>query len=175
MDGVSMQRLLDRITLVEGCPVVDLSGSPGGAGDWVSLEKWRRCVVVLAASVGTTGQEPTITLQQAKTAAGGTPKALNPTAGFVHKTASTDLSSTPTWTVVAPSGSNTFTVASSAAKDKLWAIEVQDSDLDVANGYYFLQASVADVGANAQLGYLLYILGDARYPSAPGSEVTAIS
>jgi hypothetical protein len=37
-------------------------------------------------------------------------------------------------------------------------IDVHATDLDIANGYDCIRASVGDVGTNAQLGCMLYML-----------------
>ncbi len=46
---------------------------------------------------------------------------------------------------------------------------------DRANGFCFVNATVADIGANAQLGVLLYLLSEPRYPAAPENMLTAIA
>jgi hypothetical protein len=46
-------------------------------------------------------------------------------------------------------------------------IDVAAEDLDIANGFDCLKAAVADVGGNAQLGTLLYLLHDPRFATAP--------
>jgi len=166
--------LVEEMQFVEGFPVVDLSTGANN-GDWVSMANYKHLAIVFAASVGTAGQDPTITLNQATSAAGAGSKALSVITAGYHKTATTDLSGTAAFTKATQAAGNTFTVASSANKDKLWVVEIDADMLDTDNGFSFVQAAVADVGANAQLGYLLYILSQPRYPAAAANMVSAIA
>jgi len=62
---------------------------------------------------------------------------------------------------------NTYTDATSAEQAAMWWVEFQQSDLDVANGYDCVRASIGDVGTNSQIGCLLYFGADPIYPAAP--------
>lgn len=166
-------RLLENLNLVELFPVVDLN-TAGATGDWINLAQYKRAAIIFAASVGNSGEAPTVTVLQAKDTAGTGSKALNFTT-FYTKTAATDLTGTPNWTKNTQASANTMTVASSGNKDKLWAVEFHAEELDDANGFTFLSVTIADVGSNAQLGYGLVLLGDPRFPCAPESMLTAIS
>lgn len=163
---------LERINIVEGFPIVDLSTAANN-GDYVSLKNYRRCLIVLAASAGASGEPPTVTLQQAQDVSGTAVKNLTVVTSFYTKAAATDLTGTGTWTKVTQAAANTFTRVTGTL-DKLWAAEVRDDQLDANNGFDCLRATVADVGGTAQLGYLFYILLDPRYPDAPENQLSAI-
>jgi|ERR1051326_6287447 hypothetical protein len=162
-------RLLENLNLIEGFPVVDTNG--GKTGDWVSLQNYKRCVIIFAAGAGT--GDSVVTLAQAKDAAGTGSKALTFTT-FYSKAATTDLTATANWTKTTQTAAATATIASWAAKSKLCAIEVHAEELDFANQFYFLNAAISGASA-ATLGYVLYLMGEARYPCAPESMLTAIS
>ena len=52
------------VDIVEGWPPVDLQDG-NNTGDWVSLKNAERVAVVFVSGIGTNGQDPTLTLQQA--------------------------------------------------------------------------------------------------------------
>jgi hypothetical protein len=169
----AMTRLLERLQLVEGFPAVDLQ-SGNHTGDWVSLVKYGRVIVLFTSGVGTNGDDPTLTIEQAKDVAGTSPKSLTFTRAY-KKQAATNLASTGTWTEVTQAAANTYTNTDAAEQSALWAVEFSADELDVNNGYTALRATVADVGSNAQPGYLLYILGDPRFPAGPDAQQSAIA
>ena len=49
-----------------------------------------------------------------------------------------------------------------------------DLDGDKTNGFTCVQANVADVGSTAQLGCLLYVLGEARQADTPVLNPSAL-
>jgi len=165
--------LLERVNIVEGFPPVDLSTAANN-GDWISLKNYRSVVVLFHSGVGTNGQDPTLTIEQAKDVSGTGVKALNFTTIY-RKQAATDLSGTAKWTKTTQAAANTYTNTDAAEQSALWAVEFSAADLDVANGFDCIRATVADVGANAQPGSLHYILADPRYASAPEDMASAIA
>lgn len=141
----------------------DLSAS-AHPGAWVEVSTSARCAILFLAAAGAAGQDPTITVQQATSPNGTNAKALTFTR-IDHK-AATALSSVSQFTTVAQVAGNTFT-ATHGALQKLWVIDIDVSTMDGENGFHWLQASVADTGATAQLGGVLYIPHDLRnVPSA---------
>jgi len=147
--------------IVEGWPIVDLQ-TGANTGDAVCMKLWNHVAIVFASNVGTGGDDPTLTVAQATTADFGTQKALTFT-DIYRKQAATDLSGTGTFTHTTQTAAGTYTNATSAEEDLIWVVEFDAQDLDVDGGYIFLRATVADVGNNAQLGYLFYILSQPRY------------
>jgi hypothetical protein len=150
--------------IIEGWPIVDLQ-TGANTGDSVSLKNWHGCAVVFVSSVGTAADDPTLTLEQSTVVAAGDAKALNFTVIY-RKQAATDLSSTGTWTRTTQTASNTYTNATSAEQDLIWVVDVRVDEMDAANGFDCIRATVADVGGNAQLGYLFYIPYGPRYAQA---------
>lgn len=167
------KELLAGLQIAEGFIPVDMSAAAND-GDWVSLENFRSCLVVLYKAVGTAGQDPTLTIEQATSAAGGGAKALNFTR--VHsKQAATNLQGTGQFTKVEQAAANTYTHTDGAEQAALWVVEIQSDDLDKANDFKFIRGRVADVGAAAQLGSLLYILGNPRYETAPENAPSVLA
>lgn len=150
--------------VVEGWVPVDLQDG-ANTGDYVSLANYHNCAVIFHSGVGTAADDPTITLQQATTVGGGSVKALTFTVIY-RKEAATDLSGTGQYTRTTQAAAATYTNATSAELDCIWIIDFDSSDLDADGGFDCLRATVADVGGNAQLGDLKYILYNPRDPQS---------
>ena len=118
-----------------------------------------RLVCVLYKAAGTAGDNPVVTLQQATTNTGTGAKALTFTRA---RTKIGPIASTPQWTIATQAQANTYT-PTSAASQALIAVEVQATDLDLGNGFGYVQLSVPDTGTNAQLGAAFYIAYGLRY------------
>lgn len=168
-----MPLFLEHNQLVEGWPIVDLK-TGANTGDWVSLKNYHHVAIVFFSAVGTAGDDPTLTVLQASDVAGTGSKALTFTTIY-RKQAATSLASTGTWTATTQSAANTYTNDTSAEQDLIWVVEFDADQLDVDNGFNCVSATVADIGNNAQLGYLLYILSEPRYPASPANMLTAIA
>ena len=144
------------------------------AGDFVSLKNAEGCLVVFFKGVGTAADDPVLELQQATTVAGGSVKDLN---GFIdiYKKQGALLSAVGSWTKVSQTADEDFTGdATSAEEQGLYAAYIPANILDVDNGFDCLQVNCKDVGNNAQLGCILYILIGLRYPDAPANLPSAI-
>lgn len=160
---------MNNINFVEGhdvcqgfLPVAMNSGANNG--DWVSLKNYRRMAIVFFKAVGTNGDDPTITLLQATDVSGTGSKAL--TINRVDKKqAATNLLAVgqyTTSTAASPAthdtfSTNTWTNSDLAEQAAIVIVDVADTDLDIANSFDCIQANIADVGTNAQLGCVLYI------------------
>lgn len=151
----------ERNNIVPAFGPVDLSAA-ANTGDRVSLENYNRCTIVFISMAGTAGDDPELTLLQADAATSGNTKAVN--FEVIHsKQAATSLNAVGSYTRIAQAAANTYTNATSAEQVALWVVDITSDDLDGANGYKFIQASVADVGTNGQLGACFYILSEPRY------------
>ena len=129
-------------------------------GQWVSMKIASRVVCVLFKSAGTVGDDPVITLKQATSNAGAGAKALTFTRA---RTKIGAIASTPQWTIATQTAANTYT-PTSAASPAVIAVEIQQTDLDLNNGFNFVQVSIPDIGTNPQLGSAFYIAYGIRYP-----------
>ncbi len=130
-------------------------------GDWVSMENFKRLAIIFFKGAGTAGDDPTITVTQATDAAGTGSKALN--FQRVARKQGADLFAIGQFTTTAPAAGNTFTNDTLAETQAIIVIDIDANELDVNNGFKFVQATVSDVGTNAQMGALLYIPYWPRY------------
>ena len=131
-------------------------------GQWIAMKHINRLVCVLLKGAGTAGDNPVITLQQATSNAGAGAKALTFTRA---RTKIGAIASTPQWTIATQAAANTYT-PTSAASQAVIAVEIQANDLDLANGFNFVQLSIPDTGTNPQLGAAFYIAYGIRYPQS---------
>jgi hypothetical protein len=148
--------ILEQLQIVSG--FVPLALTTARVGDVVSMKNYRRCLVLFFKAAGTAGDDPTITLLQGTDVAFGTNKALPFTEILTKQGA--DLTAIGQCTKVTQAAGNTYTDATSAEVQAIWAIEIKAEDLDIANDYDCIRASIGDVGTNAQLGCMLYLLAD---------------
>ena len=155
-----MSLLVESAQLVAGLVPVDLQ-TGANDGDWVSLKNYNHIAVVFFKAVGTAGDAPTLTLEQATDVAGAGAKALNFTDVYTKQAAA--LTSVGQFTKVTQASANTYTDATSAELQALWVVEFNGVDLDVANGFDCVRGRVADIGGNAQLGCMIYVLSEARH------------
>lgn len=146
---------------------VDMT-TAANSGQWVSLADYQKCVAVLFAAAGTSGDDPVISVNQAKDNTGTGSKGLSFTR--VRQKAGTTLPGVDT--IVTQSAAANYTVTGTAAQKKIVAIEINGTDLDVANSFTHVQVSVAKTGSS-QLGSAFYVMLAARHPqSVPGSALT---
>lgn len=154
--------LMEVLDIIGGFVPIDMEAGANN-GLWVDMRYIQRVACVLFKAAGTIGDDPVFTMKQALTNSGGTPKALN----FTHyRTKIGAISSTGQFTLVTQASGATAT-PTSAASQAIIVVEFQASDLDVNNGYQFLQMSIPDTGsAGAQLGCGFYIAGGLRFAQA---------
>lgn len=154
-----MARLTEEFQFAAGFVPSDLAAA-AQSGDWVSLKNYDHLAIVLFKAAGAVGEIPTITVQQAQDVAGTGAKALNFTR--IDRKDNADLFTVGQFTKVTQAAGNTY--APAAGNTQLLAvIEIEAQDLDKANGFDCVRATLNDVGATAQLGALLYILSGSRY------------
>jgi hypothetical protein len=167
--------ILERFQIVEGFPAVNLATAANN-GDYVSLKHAARVAVVFTSGIGTAGEDPVLTIQQASDVSGTGAKALNiPTASAFKKQAATSLAAVAAWSSASGDVStNTLTNATSAEESALWVVEFTADELDVDNGFDCIRATVADVGTGAQTGYLFYLL-ELKEQAAPTLAVNCIA
>lgn len=146
------------------CAPVDLTVASNDAttGDRLRMIG-HRCLILVYKTAGTAGDDPTITIQQADAATGGTAKALN-FSTIYRKESTTSIQSVGTWTKTTQAAASTYTNLTSAESYLLWAIEIKAEDLDSDGGFKFIQATIADAGGTTgQYGGILAIFGNLRF------------
>lgn len=154
--------------------VIPLDLQTARTGDYVSLKNCEGALVVFFKGAGTAGDDPTIEIQQATTVAGGGAKDLD---GFevLYKKEGT-LTAVTSWTAVSQTADEDFVgSATSAESEGLYCAWVPAVLLDGENGFDCIQVNTKDVGTNAQLGCVLYILCGLRHHSNPDGLLSAIT
>ena len=164
-----MSRIIDTCQIVSGFVPVDLQAA-ANTGDVVSLKNYNRLTVIFFKAIGTAGDDPVLTFEQGTDVAFGTNKALATIDEYWSKQGAL-LTAVGTFTRVSQTAGSTVTLdATSAEEQGLYVFEINASDLDVANSYDCVRVTVADVGGNAQLGCMLYVLSGPRYAGATMSS-----
>lgn len=160
----ALGRLFDIST---GIAPVDLS-SAAATGKRIHLKAGTGCTIVLFKGAGTAGDDPTVTLKQHTAASSGTTSNLAIIDHYYLKNATT-LAGSETWTKKTQAAAATIAdpggAGTSAESQQIVAISVNASQL--ADGYGWISLDVADVGTNAQLGAVLYLLHDLTVQRTP--------
>ena len=151
--------LLEACDIIPAFVPIDLAAGANN-GQWVNMKYVSKLLAVLfKAAAGSGVEHPVFTLQQATSNAGAGAKALNFTRA---RTKIGAIASTPAWTIATQAAASTYTPTSSTSQ-ALIAVEINQTDLDMANGFNFVQLSIPDVGVTAQIGCAFYIAAGLRY------------
>ena len=167
-----------NVSILEQCQIVSgfapINIGTARTGDVVCMKNYRRCLVLFHKGIGAQGDDPTITVLQGTDIAFGTTKALNFTTVYV-KQDPTSLGDVAQWTKVTQSAGNTYTDDTSGEQAAMWAIDFKAEDLDIANGYDCIRASIGDAGTTTQIAALEYVLYDPIQMMAPENMLGAIT
>ncbi|MBI3406943.1 MAG: hypothetical protein HY040_01120 [Planctomycetes bacterium] len=132
-------------------------------GDWVNLRDFNHLSIIFYKGAGTSGDNCTVTLQQAQDNAGTGAKALSFTE--IWRKQASDVQTVGQFTKTTQSAANTFT-NTNAVDQAIWVLEIDADMLDVDGGFKYVRLTLNDVGSNAQLGCVLYALSQPRYAEA---------
>lgn len=134
-------------------------------GDWADITKFRAIAVVVFIAGGTAGQDPTITLKQARSSTGTGSKDLN--FERIWEKNGSALSSVSDFTLVEQDADEDYTDDDLAENQNIIGIHVNQNMVD--NGFTHIRVEIPDVGTGAQIGCALYIGVDPirSYPDAP--------
>ena len=154
--------------IVAGIIPVDLT-TAANPGDWVSMAKHKRLTVVVFTAIGTAGQDPVITINEATNNAEGGTQVLACLTDVWEKIGATAIGAITNWTRTTQAAGSTYTNAAGAAEGEYLLVFDIFAD-QLSDGYDYIAVDVADVGANAQLGCMLYILSEPRYGQDTGQD-----
>jgi len=158
-----------------GAAPVDLS-SAAATGKRVSLKDATGVTILVLKGAGTAGDDPTVTLKQHTASSGGTTSNLAVIDHYYLKSATT-LAGTETWSRVTQSAAATIAdpggAGTSAESQQILAIEVRAEQL--SDGYSYVSLDVGDVGTNAQLGGVLYLLHGLEVKRKPANMRAPLS
>lgn len=141
-----------------GAAPVDLSVA-ATTGKRINMSGADSCDVVIIKAAGTAADDPAVTLRASTAASGGTTADLATISTYYLKDGAT-LAGTETWAVKTQSAAATITdpggAGTSAEHQQICVIHVEATDMPAGKPY--LSLNIADVGSNAQIGAVLYIL-----------------
>ena len=159
--------------VVLALPVQDLAAGTGVKnGPWVGMAQYDSLTVLYNKSdAGTSGQDPTIKLQQATAAGGGGSKDLNAGQWYIAQHAT-----------VASIG-DTFAADGTAGEFEddgetacIARIEVTADQLDTANNYAYVRLHSTDSGSTAgKLASAIFVLRAARYAQAVADQPSVLT
>ena len=170
--GIALGRLFD---LVSAWAPLDLQTARDG--DYVSLKHAQHVTVLVTKGVGTDGDDPSISFQQAVEVAGTSVKDLAVIDEYWEKEAATDLTGTGVWTRVTQTASATVAPGDPSAQSAamyVFEIDADELDLDAATPFDCIRVRIADTGAAAQLGTAIYILSGLRNQTSPQNQPNSI-
>ncbi|OXS35386.1 hypothetical protein [Streptomyces sp. XY006] len=172
---MAMEALGRSFDVSIGAAPVDLS-TAAVTGKRVSLRNAGGCTILVVKGAGTAGDDPTLTLKQHTASSAGTTANLAIIDHYYLKTEAT-LDGDEQWTKVTQSAAATIAdpggAGTSAESQQIIAIEVDARSL--SDGYDYISLDVADVGTNAQLGAVLYLLRDLTTSRAPEKLIAPLS
>lgn len=159
--SISLNGRLDEQVFTKVAAAGLLLTSTLGDTAYVSLKNYRKIQIVISIADGTTVTGTAVTLKQATAVAGTAEKAL----AFTRMLSSVDY---PTVALAETAvTSSTFTTQTTNSKDSLYIIDVDSSELDVANGFDCIRVDATGHAATASRGcVVLYNLYGARYSAA---------
>lgn len=153
----------DSYDLSLGLAPVDLSAA-ASTGKRLSMQEVNSVDIIVIKGAGTAADDPVLTLKQHTAATAGTTSNLAVITEYWLKNEAT-LDGDETWTRVTQTASATITdpggAGTSAESQQIIAIKVRADQLTDGNTHISLD--IADVGINAQLGAVLYILDPADH------------
>lgn len=160
--------LPDVADLVVGAVPVDLQTAAVN-GLWFNMANCNGLNAILIAAIGTAGDDPVISLEQATSSAGAGAKALTLRRVDYKVGATGFTSATDIWQRVStidrdnPAASYDTDGINGAENALLLNVFILATDLDINNGFKFVRLNCADVGGNAQLGCIIYIPSQRHY------------
>jgi len=153
--------MVDKGKLVTGWAPAALTNATGP--DWVSIKGYKKASIIIIGDNGTSVTNSQVTLQQATAVAGTSAKTLP----FSKYWANEDTAASDTLTNTSAT-SNTFNTVTTNAKNFLYVIEVEDTDLDQANNFDCIRMSGTNQ-ANSVMAVLYYLHGP-RYANPAGQS-----
>ncbi|MFC4609729.1 hypothetical protein ACFO9E_18190 [Streptomyces maoxianensis] len=165
----ALGRLFDIST---GAVPVDLS-TAAVTGKRVHLKNCGGVSIVVFKGAGTAGDDPVFDLQEHSASTGGTSQDLDVLTHYYVKQEAT-LDGDETWSKVTQSTASEVTGnATSAEEQAIYVFEVGANQL--SDGFEWISLNVADVGTNAQLGGVLYLLHDLAVQRTPENLVNPLA
>jgi len=143
-------RFVKNNAVINAVPAID-TVSAAQTGDYASMKNYRHLTVII--NSGNVVATSAVTLTQATDVAATGEKSLAFTEYFVKAGQVANFTKT--------TASSTFDIGTT--NNSLYVIEVDSSELDIANGFDCVRVNLATPGANAVLVSCVYVLSEPRY------------
>jgi hypothetical protein len=169
-----MEALGRTIDLSVGAVPVDLA-TAAVTGKRVALRNVQGLTVVLFKGLSAAGGElPVLTFNQHTASSGGSSQTIAGAIDHYYAKSAVALAGTEVWTRITQAAAAVVTLpAGEAVKQGIYVFEVDGTKL--ADGFKYVSVDVADVGASAQIGGLLYVLRDLEIQRTPQNLAAALS
>lgn len=154
--------LFEKIKVVDG--IKPQTGGSARSGDWVSLENYGGCLIVVQIAQGAVNTTA-ITVDKAKTAAGGS----NSDGITMNNWWKCEDTPTTADTYTKGTAAASITSSSTGSGSSVYVIDIDAAEL--GDGYQFLQVEAGASNASNLIS-ATYILYDAAYP---GAAITGIA
>ena len=151
------------VNFFPGFVPVNMATGANNSLDRIDMSRYQQCAITVFKDKGAGAEPVVITVSQHNAKSGGTTKALN-IQHSVYTKGHADLEGIATWTKTT-SGvvGEVYTGTTLIQLESFIMIPVLAEDLDTANGYRWMSAAIASVGAQAQLGGMFYIMAGSRW------------
>lgn len=160
----ALGRLFD---VVAGVVPVDLQTAQ--TGNRVHLKNAGGVTIVAFKAAGTAADDPTFDLREHNAASGGTSQDLDIIDHYYLKQEAT-LDGDEQWSTVTQTAASEVTGDGTSAEEQaIYVFEVDATQL--SDDFEWISLNVADVGSNAQLGCVLYLLRDLAVQRDPANLV----
>ena len=163
--SLSQGHLAENAQLVPLQVPVDAGGGDI-TGDWVNMADFNHLELIYVADIGTTGEDPEITVLQATDNAGAGSKALKFTTIY-EKEGATAINAVGKFTKQTQTSANTYKSASGGENEQLIVIPIDAQDLDQDNDFDHVSVTITDPGAAGKLVTVLALLTEPRYSQEP--------
>ena len=168
---MAMEGLGRAFDVTLGFKPVDMQ-TAANTGARVHLKNCGGVDFVLYKGAGTAGDDPVLTLQEHNAASSGTSQNLVAIDHYYLKTATT-MDGSELWVKTTQTKAATITdpggLGTSAESQMFVVVPLEASAL--SDGFEWVSLSVADVGGNAQLGCMFYLLRDLTVSRTPANLV----
>ena len=148
-------------------------------GDYVNFANFQRCLILVSFADGQADDDVRLTVEQATTAAGAGAKALDAlqTGRIYEKLGATDLTAVGQWTKVTQgTADEVYVNTDSGEQAGMYALEIEASDLDLANGFNWIRCDITgDANNAAKLADGVYIMYEPAHKAAPESMLSVIA
>lgn len=159
--------LFENAKIVTAILPINTTGA-AQSGLWVNMKYYNRCEIIILQGAWA-GGTAAVTVNQATSNAGAGSKAV--AFGFTYRGTGAQASGNDQL-VKTTVTSNTFNLATA---NQYFVIGIHAQDMDINNGFVWLQVATASPGANADLVAAVYVLYDGTYRGLPSTIPTVLA